>query len=360
VSFPRATIDGAALNNNLAVVRRLAPNCRVMAAVKANAYGHGLVLVARALVDIDALGVARIEEGIALRAAGITKPVLLLEGVFSAEQLTLAARHQFEIVVHSFEQIAMLGQYAGAHRFAVWLKLDTGMNRLGFKLADFGAAHTAITGCRSVGQLRLMTHFASAERPDDATTTLQLDRFRTFADSLGLECSIANSAGLVAWPDARAAWVRPGLMLYGISPFAHISAASLGLRPVMTLSTQLIAVRESTEGEGVGYNATWHSQRRSRIGVAAIGYGDGYPRGVRNGTPVLVNGREAPIAGRVSMDMATIDVTDLPDAKVGDEVILWGEGLPVERVASHADTIGYELICRVSARVAVVWRALPP
>jgi alanine racemase len=356
VSFPRATIDGAALRSNLSLVRQLAPSSRVMAAIKANAYGHGLVPVARALVDADAFGVARIEEGVVLRDAGISKPVLLLEGVFSAEQLVLAAQHQFEIVVHTVEQLALLDQYSGAHRFSVWLKLDTGMNRLGFKVANFGAAHSALSGCSSVGQLRLMSHFASAEQSDDAATKQQLDRFRAITDSLGLERSIANSAGLIAWPDARVEWVRPGLMLYGISPFPHITAAALGLRPAMTLSTQVIAVRDVAAGEGVGYNAIWRAQRCCRMAVAAIGYGDGYPRSIRNGAPALINGQEAPIAGRVSMDMTTIDVTDLPDARVGDVVTLWGEGLPVERIASCADTIGYELVCRINGRVAIEWK----
>lgn len=356
MSFPRVTIDGAALRDNLATVRRLAPNSRVVAAIKANAYGHGLIPVARALADADAFGVARIEEAITLRAAGITKSVLLLEGVFSAEQLALAGQHGFEIVVHTFEQLAMLERYSGEHRFSVWLKLDTGMSRLGFRLADFAAARAALTRCSCVGQLRLMTHLASAEQPDDAATKQQLQRFRALADAEQLERSIANSAGLIAWPDARVEWVRPGLMLYGISPFAHTDAAKLGLRPAMTLTTRLIAVREADVGDGVGYNAIWRAQRRSRIAVAAIGYGDGYPRGMRNGAPVLVNGREAPLIGRVSMDMTTIDVTEFPQVKVGDEVTVWGDGLPVERVAAFAGTIGYELVCRVTARVAVEWR----
>lgn len=356
MSFPRATIDAAALRNNLAVVRRLAPRSRVVAAIKANAYGHGLVPVARALANADALGVARIEEALRLREAGIDQSVLLLEGVFCAAQLALAAQHRFEIVVHTPEQLAMLQQYSGAHRFIVWLKLDTGMNRLGFELDEFAAAHAALARCSCVQQLRLMTHLASSEHPNDATTMQQLDRFRAVADSFSLERSIANSAALIAWPDARVEWVRPGLMLYGISPFAHSTAEALGLRPAMTLSTQLIAVRYVEAGEGVGYNAIWRAPRRSRIGVAAIGYGDGYPRSIRTGAPVLVNGREAPVAGRVSMDMMTIDLTDLPGAKVGDEVTLWGVGLPVERIAAAADSIGYELVCRISGRVAVEWK----
>lgn len=356
MSFPQVTIDGGALRSNLAVVRRLAPDSRVVAAIKANAYGHGLIPAARALAGADAFGLARIDEALKLREAGIDKQLLLLEGVTCADHLAAAGQHQLDIVVHSSEQIEMLEAYDGAHRFAVWLKLDTGMNRLGFRIEDISGARERLARSAAVGHLRFMTHLASAEHPDDSRTKQQIEAFIAAASSFQLERSIANSAGLIGWPQTRVEWVRPGLMLYGISPMTQTSAQELGLQPVMTLTTQLIAVRRVIVGETVGYNGIWRAQQPSLIGIAAIGYGDGYPRGMRNGAPVLINGREAPVAGRVSMDMTAIDLTDLPDAKAGDLVTLWGEGLPVERVAACADTIPYELTCRINARVEWEWR----
>jgi alanine racemase len=359
MSFPSALIDSAALRNNLAAVRRMAPASRILAVIKANAYGHGIVPVARALSAADALGVARLEEGLALREAGIDSELVLLEGIFSHEQLQAAARHGFELVVHSFEQLEMLEACPGPQRFVVWVKCDTGMNRLGFRPDDFIGAMQRIRRSPCVARVRLMTHLASAEERASATAALQIAEFRALTDELAgdlqLERSVANSAGLIAWPDARLDWVRPGLMLYGISPIAGTSAAALGLRPAMTLTTQLIALRRTAAGETVGYNGIWRAPRDSLIGIAAVGYGDGYPRNMRSGAPVLVNGNEAPIVGRVSMDMIAIDLTDAPDAKVADSVTLWGRGLPIERIAPYADTITYELVCGISQRVAVQW-----
>jgi alanine racemase len=350
-SVPVVSVDAAALRNNLAVVRRFAPSARVIAAVKANAYGHGLVHAARALDGADAFGVARVEEALALRAAGMKHPIVVLEGVFFANQLDVAAANDLQLVVHSFEQVAMLEQHAATHRFAVWLKVDTGMNRLGFRMEEAATAHSRLHACAAVGTVRLLTHLAAAENAGGLDTKLQLDRFRAFSAPLRLERSIANSAGIIAWPDAHAEWVRPGLMLYGASPFAERSAADLGLRPAMTFTTQLIAVRNIAQGEAIGYNGIWRAKRRSRIAVAAVGYGDGYPRCMHAGAPALIKGREVSIVGRVSMDMTMLDATDLPEAAVGDEVTLWGRGLPAESVASFADTIAYELFCRIAERV---------
>jgi alanine racemase len=351
VQSPCVTVDAAALRNNLAVVRRFAPAARVIAAVKANAYGHGLVHAARALADADAFGVARIEEALALRAASIAHPIVVLEGAFFASQLDVAAANDLQLVVHSFEQIAMLEQRGATHRFAVWLKVDTGMNRLGFRTEELEAAHSRLRACAAVGTMRLLTHLASAENAGGLETKLQLDRFRALSGPLRLERSIANSAGIIAWPDAHAEWVRPGLMLYGASPFAERSAADLGLVPAMTFTTRSIAVRNVAAGEPIGYNGVWRAKRRSRIAVAAVGYGDGYPRCMHAGAPALIKGREVPIVGRVSMDMTMLDATDMPDAAVGDEVTLWGKGLPAENVAPFADTIAYELFCRIAERV---------
>jgi alanine racemase len=351
-SVPLVTVDAAALRNNLAVVRRFAPGARVIAAVKANAYGHGLIHAARALAGADAFGVARVEEALALRAARLSQPIVVLEGVFAASQLEVAAGHDLQLVVHSFEQIAMLEQYAGTHRFAIWLKADTGMNRLGFRTEELEAAHSRLHACAAVGTMRLLTHLACAENAGGLETKLQLDRFRALSAPLRLERSIANSAGIIAWPDAHADWVRPGLMLYGASPFAERTAADLGLLPAMTFTTQLIAVRNVAAGEAIGYNGVWRAKRRSRIAVAAVGYGDGYPRCMHAGAPALIKDREVSIVGRVSMDMTMLDATDRPDVAVGDEVTLWGRGLPAERVAPFADTIAYELFCRIAERVS--------
>lgn len=360
MSFPIATIDASALRNNLAVVRRMAPRSRIIAVVKANGYGHGMIRVARALADADGLGVARLADAVALREAGVTQRILLLEGVFGPEQFAIAAKEQCEIVVHSPEQLAVLEQFAGSHRFVVWLKLNSGMNRLGFRVEDIAAAHARLQRCSSVSLIRVMTHLSSSEERGDAVrsdiTTTQLKVFDDAVGSLGHERSAANSAGVIAWPESHQDWVRPGLMLYGMSPMPNKTAADFGLRPAMTLSTHLIALQNVGVGESVGYNGIWRAQRPSRIGIAAIGYGDGFPRGTRNGAPVLVAGKEAPIAGRVSMDMIAIDITDLPHAKPGDEVIVWGEGLPAERLAPYADTTCYELVCRVTSRVPLLWR----
>jgi alanine racemase len=357
VSFPKATIDGDALRHNLAAARRIAPHSRILAVVKANAYGHGIVRTAQALASADALGVARLVEGLALRDAGIRSTIVLLEGVFNAEELPIASHERFELVVHSLEQVAQLEQTAVTDPFTVWLKLDTGMNRLGLNGKEFADARRRLETCKCVGQVRLMTHLATAELHGGDSARRQIESFLGLTAGLKAERSIANSAGLIAWPQARTEWVRPGLMLYGISPIPDSDAATIGLRPAMTLTTQLIAVRRVPRGEGVGYNAIWQAARDSVIGIAAIGYGDGYARNVRNGAPVLVNGRAARVVGRVSMDMTAIDVTDLPNTRVGDSVVLWGEGVPAECVAPFADTIAYELLCGVTQRVAVEWRS---
>ena len=350
-----ATVDSGALHHNLQVVRNYAPKSKVMAVIKANAYGHGLIAVARALEASDAFAVARVDEGLALRAAGISTPTVLLEGVFDREQLDAAAAAGFELVVHTPEQIELLRSAAAGARFKVWLKLDSGMNRLGFKGADFLAAHAALGRLPAVrSPVNLFTHFASADAPDLSTTADQLKLFDAATQSMAGERSLENSAAMLGFPQAQADWVRPGLLLYGVSPFAGTTGADYGLRPAMTLRSRVIAVKELAPGERVGYGGLWSAQRPTRLAVAAVGYGDGYPRSLPSGTPVLINGARAGLAGRVSMDMIGIDVTDLsPVPKLGDPVILWGDGLPVEEIAVWAQTIPYELLCGISQRVAV-------
>jgi alanine racemase len=353
-----ATIDTGALRHNLEIIRQWAPGSRVMAVIKANAYGHGLVAVARALQSAEAFAVARVDEGLTLRQAGVLTRTVLLEGVFDRSQLDAAAVAGFELVVHTAEQIELLRSAPKDAKFTVWLKLDSGMNRLGFKPAAFAAAHAALRELAAVRQpVNLFTHLASADTPDFATTTDQLALFAAATASLEGERSIANSAGMLGFAAARADWVRPGLLLYGASPFSGTIGPDYGLRPAMTLHSQLIALKDLEVGERVGYGGKWVAQRPTRLAVAAVGYGDGYPRSLSAGSPVLVNGQRAPLAGRVSMDMIGIDVTDLQDApRLGDPVILWGDGLPVEEIAVWADTIPYELLCGISQRVAVTLR----
>jgi alanine racemase len=348
----RAIVDTAALRHNLDRVRATAPASRVMAVIKANAYGHGLVPAAKALAQTDGFAVARIEEGLALRAAGLTNRILLLEGVFSPAQLAAAAQQRFDLMVHSCEQLEMLEGRAGAEPISVWIKVDTGMNRLGFRVEQFADAYARLRRVPNVvPDPTLVTHLANADDRRDGMTAQQLRTFGAATGGLGGARSVANSAALLAWPETRGAWVRPGLMLYGVSPFPSGTGADLGLRAAMTLQTVVIAVKDVRPGETVGYGGEWRAARDTRMAVVAAGYGDGYPRGVESGAPVLVNGHRAPVIGRVSMDMITVDVTDLPGVATGDPVVLWGDGVPVEEIARHARTIPYELICGVSQRV---------
>jgi alanine racemase len=353
----RAVIDTHALRHNLSVTRERARGARIMAVVKANAYGHGLVPTALALAEADAFAVARLEEGLALRAAGITQPIVLLEGVFTAEQLLEAARHGFDLVVHDALQVELLEQTSGAHRFVLWIKIDTGMNRLGFPPREFAAALERVRRLTPAPlEIRLLTHLACAEERDHRVTQAQLARFREAAKGLDYAVSIANSAGVFGDAQLGCDWVRPGLALYGASPFADASAAQLGLEPVMTLETSVIAMRRVPRGETVGYGGTWTAPRDSAIAIVAAGYGDGLARALPGGTPVLIGGERAPIVGRVSMDMIAADVTQLSAVHVGTPAVLWGPGLPVEEIARHAGTIPYELLCAVSQRVPIELR----
>lgn len=355
----RALIDTAALRHNLGTIRAYAPGAKVMAVVKANAYGHGLVSTALALADADSFAVARLEEGIALRSAGVRAPVVLLEGVVSAEQLAEAAHHGFELVVHDPLQLKLLEAHRGAERFILWIKMDTGMNRLGFRPDAFAAAHARLAAMSVPAlELRAMTHLARADELDQPMTREQISAFEKTLASTGLmgggthiTTSIGNSAGVLGWPAAHGNWVRPGLALYGVSPFAGHTAVEHGLKPVMTLETTVLTVRDVKRGETVGYAGAWRAERDSAIAILAAGYGDGLPRHLENGTPVLIGGARYPLVGRVSMDMIAVDVTGAPRVAAGNKAVVWGEGLTVEEIARHADTIPYELLCGVSQRV---------
>jgi alanine racemase len=353
----RAVIDTHALRHNMKMIRERARGARVMAVVKANAYGHGLIPTALALAEADAFAVARLEEGLALRAAGITRPIVLLEGVFAPEHLLEAARHGFDLVVHDPLQIELLEEFTGASRFLLWIKIDTGMNRLGFRPEDFPAALERVRRLQPAPlEIRVLTHLACADERDDKMTREQLARFKEAVGGLDYAVSIANSAGLFGDVRLGCDWVRPGLALYGGSPFEDRSAAELGLHPVMSLETSVIATRKVLANETVGYGATWRASHNSVIAIIAAGYGDGIARNLPPGTPVLIDGQRAPLVGRVSMDMIAVDVTNLNGVHVGTPVVLWGVGLPVEEVARYAATIPYELLCAVSQRVPLELR----
>tara|TARA_R110002110_G_scaffold77390_2_gene203497 strand:+ start:38747 stop:39832 length:1086 start_codon:yes stop_codon:yes gene_type:complete len=348
----QARLDLGALRHNVALARELAPRARLMAVVKANAYGHGAVTMARELEPrVDALAVACTEEAMELREAGIRCPILLLEGVFEASELLLAAEFGFWITVDNDQQLQWLEATALPQPVGCWLKIDTGMHRLGALPAQVASFYQRLLACGKIAGLPVLsTHFASADELHNPQTWQQIELFE--AATAGLEGlrSAANSPATLAWPRAHYDWIRPGFMLWGNSPFAEPQPQAEQLRPVMTLTSAVISVREIAAGECVGYGASWQAQRPSRIATVTIGYGDGYPRTATSGTPVLVNGRRATLAGRVSMDMITVDVTDLPPVAIGDPVVLWGEGLPVGDVARHAGTIGYELLTRMPMR----------
>lgn len=350
-----AMLDIAAVRHNLAVLRRQAPSAKIMAVIKANGYGHGALRIARALHDVEGFAVARADEGIRLRNAGISQRIAVLEGFTCVEELELLLSHQLDAVVHSTQQLDIFSSQPGREKIAVWLKLDTGMNRLGFKAQEFSAVYQKLLACPVVKQpINLMTHLANADDRDDAMTARQIDLFNALIAGLPGELSIANSAGIFGHPDALADWVRPGIALYGISPFPESTGAELGLKPIMGLHSRLIAVKPLQVGDCVGYGGSWICPKPTLLGVVAIGYGDGFPRYARIGTPVLVNGLRVPLIGRVSMDMVTVDLSSQPDAKPGDAVTLWGNGLAVEEIAACADTIPYTLVCGITQRVQIV------
>jgi alanine racemase len=332
-----------------------------MAVVKANAYGHGLVTVAENLSEADAFAVARIPEAIQLRAAGVSKPIVLLEGVFTDDDLNAAIENNFEVVMHCPEQIEMLERCTSGQTTA-WLKFDTGMNRLGFRPEQSIALIDRLRNCSAVAELRLMSHLASADERGNAATKAQLESFRSLVNGFDGSISIANSPAVFGWPEIREAsqtfgatgeqWIRTGLALFGVSPFDGQTGADLGLEPVMQFEARLIAVKPLCKGERVGYQGSFEARSDSRLGIVSAGYGDGYSRHFRSGTPVLINGRRVPLIGNVSMDMIAVDLgTDATDA-VGDIAMLWGPGLPVEEVAPWADAIPYELVCGVMNREA--------
>lgn len=348
---PQATIDLAALEHNFARVRQLAPDSKVLAVLKANAYGHGMLQVAQALKQADALGVARIDEALALRAGGISKPIVLLEGFFHPDELPQVVASNLQLVIHHREQAEALLAAALDAPVRVWLKVDTGMHRLGIYPNEFNELYQRLNDSSNVqGPLRLMSHFASSDELDKPATINQLALFQQITLQVAGEHSLANSGAVLNWPQSHGDWVRPGLMLYGVSPMADAVGKEHGLKPVMTLSSSVIAVREVKAGDAVGYGGSWIAAHNTRLAVVAMGYGDGYPRAAGNNADVLIKGKRLPIVGRVSMDMITVDIGAEP-VVVGDKVVFWGSDLPVELLAQRVDTIPYELLCNITSRV---------
>jgi alanine racemase len=347
-----AHLNLAALAANLARVRVCAPRAVVMAVVKANAYGHGLERVLPVLADADGLALVELDAALSLHDAGWQKPILLLEGFFDPRELDEIASRALAVVVHDAAQLRMLEQSRIPAPLEVWVKVNTGMNRLGFAPREVSGVCARLESSGKASSLRLMTHFAAAD--EDGGLSDALVRFEVACRGLPYARSLANSAAVVRYAEVGGDIARPGVMLYGATPFAHRSAASIGVAPVMTLRSRLIGMQSLNAGDAVGYGGEFTATRRARIGVVACGYADGYPRQAPSGTPVLVAGQRVGIAGRVSMDMLTVDVTDVPQAQIGSDVVLWGEGLPVDDVARAAGTVGYELLCAVAPRVAFV------
>ncbi len=358
----------------------MAPRSRVMAVVKADGYGHGLERVARALDDADAFGVASIAEGERIRAIGLANRIVVLTGIDAPGDLSRMASLALEPVIHHESQLALMeNEWSGALRQvpsnpprsadaldpraapqAVWLKFDTGMHRLGFASGESGDIVARVAALPGIGPVHLMTHLANSDVPSDLLTSMQMRRFDEVCaiartrNPAPIAASVANSAAVLAHPASHCDWVRTGGLLYGISAIAGSTGADHGFEPAMTLTARIIAINTVEAGEGVGYGHAWRAKRPTRVGVLAVGYADGYPRSIRPGTGVQVRGVRADIIGRVSMDLTTIDLTDLPAVEVGEAAVLWGRGLPVEEVASSAATIGYELVCGMTRRVEFI------
>ncbi|OED45589.1 alanine racemase [Endozoicomonas sp. (ex Bugula neritina AB1)] len=353
----RAIINLDALRHNYRLAKLLSGENKVIAVVKADAYSHGAVQCARALSDIaDAFAVACIEEAVELRESGIKNPVLLLGGFFDESELPVIEKYQLEFVIHNAEQLKLLQQHPLSIPVRVWLKMDSGMGRIGFSPEKYHDAWQALDKLPFVNDIVLMSHFASADEADKRHSMKQLKTFNQFTLGLPGPRSMCNSAGLISITSARADWNRPGLLLYGVSPFLAPHTIESQLQPVMELHSAVVSIKDIAIGSSVGYGSNWVAERPTRLGIIAMGYADGYPRHAENGTPVLINGKKVPLVGRVSMDMLTVDLTGVPEIKRGDNAVLWGEGLPITEVARKAGTIPYQLLCNLS-RVPVQYQS---
>ncbi|MBM3104883.1 alanine racemase [Pseudomonas sp. V1] len=343
----RALIDLQALRHNYQLARELS-GAKALAVIKADAYGHGAVRCALALEQqADGFAVACIEEALELRAAGIKAPVLLLEGFFEASELELIVQHDLWCVVHSLWQLEAIEKVRLSAPITVWLKLDSGMHRVGLHPKDYQAAYQRLLASGKVTRVVLMSHFARADELDSAASNDQVAVFQAARQGLSAEVSLRNSPAVLGWPAIPSDWVRPGIMLYGATPFEVPQAEAARLQPVMTLQSRVISVRELPAGEPVGYGAKFISPRPTRVGVVAMGYADGYPRQAPTGTPVLVAGKRSQLIGRVSMDMLCIDLTDVPEAGVGSPVELWGKNVLASDLAQQAGMIPYQIFCNL-------------
>lgn len=347
-----AYIDQNALLNNLHTAREKAPNAKVLAMVKANAYGHGFENVVKVLHnDVDAFAVARLDEGLQLRSLHVTKPIVIMAGFYTAEQLEIMTSSNLDPVVHTTLQVDILEKIILDSPIVAWLKIDTGMSRLGFMPEEVAEIYQRLSQCKNVSKIIMLTHFPDADDLEKPITQQQIKLFNETTKNFPVEKSLAKSAGVLAYPTSYAQWIRPGIMLYGGSPLKNKTATQLGLKPVMTLTAPVIAIRHLPKGTAVGYGGTYICPEDMPIGVIGVGYGDGYPRHAKLGTPVLLNGKTVPLAGRVCMDMIMVDLRECPDVKIGDEAVLWGKGLPAEEIAECSETSSYELFCNVSKRV---------
>jgi alanine racemase len=339
----RIHIDGEALRHNLSRVRAYAPASKIMAVIKANAYGHDVLTAAAHLVSADAFALAMPAEAVALRRAGFSQPLVVLQGFANVEELKLCEEYDLQPVVHQLWQAELL-QTASRINLDVWLKIDTGMHRLGVPLQSVDHVYQILRSCAAVGEIRFMSHFANADDPGHALNNSQLENFIRATSDHDTERSMANSAAIISNADSHMEWVRPGIMLYGSSPLLANSAEQHGLKAVMQFETRLAAIQHIRKGEAIGYGSTWRCPEDMPVGVVAAGYGDGYPRHAPSGTPVWINNQLCPTVGRVSMDSVCVDLRGV-EASHGDQVILWGRELSVDAVADHAGTISYELLC---------------
>ncbi|QHG92722.1 alanine racemase [Coxiella endosymbiont of Amblyomma sculptum] len=347
-----ATIDLQRLKYNFSRIKEIAPNSAVLAMIKSNGYGHGLIRVAKTLERANAFGVSCIDEALILRSNGISTPIVVMRGFSDKMELNEFIQNDLMAVIHHSYQVDLLRENKTFSTLQIWLKIDTGMHRLGFSPKNLKSVYDRLSSCLSIQKpIGLMTHLADADNEDRSFTEWQINRFIKITENQHVPKSIVNSAGLLNYPIAFFDWVRPGIMLYGVSPFSWETGVERNLKPVMTLSAKIISIKNCRPGDVVGYGCSWRFSENTLIGIVSIGYGDGYLRRIPSGTPTLLHGKTCPLLGRVSMDMIAIDLNREPNAKIGDEVILWGSNLPIEHIAKQAGTTGYELLCRINQRV---------
>lgn len=353
----KAIVRLDAIAQNLKTAQRLAPQSEIMAVIKANAYGHGAVAVARELqTSVPAFAVAFFDEAVQLRDAGITKPILILQGTTTQSDVAEAAAKDFWLMLHSHQQVERVLHANTPHPVKVWIKADTGMHRLGLSGQALDSVFKSLSVSSNVQQeMVLCSHLACADEPGNPMTLQQVKQSRACADKYDLPLSLANSAGIISWPQSHAEWNRPGYMLYGNTPLRSQDESAPELVPALTMKSEIISVRELKSGDGIGYGQNWKATKPTRIGTIPIGYADGYPRHAPNGTPVLLNGQRVPLAGRVSMDMISVDISELDRVEPGDPVELWGENISVNEIAECAGTIGYEILAGLTGRAPVIY-----